>query len=121
MPELEPEELEPPELDDPELLELVAGGDEDVGLNEDDPPPQPATNIAISTSVANKAAGRRGEPNKAFMSYLSMAAQRAHAAIAVLATGAVAIAIGSLVALFISESGGLFGFTEHGYRAAIII
>jgi MFS family permease len=50
-----------------------------------------------------------------------MAARRAHAAIAVLATGAVAIAIGSLVALFISESGGLFGFTEHGYRAAIII
>jgi hypothetical protein len=69
--ELDPEELEPPELDDPELLELVAGGDEDVELDEaDEPPPQPATNTAISTSVATSAAGRRGESNKALMSYL---------------------------------------------------
>jgi hypothetical protein len=45
----------------------------------------------------------------------------ADAAIGLLALGAVAIAVGSLVALFISESGGLFGFSESGYRAAIVI
>jgi hypothetical protein len=41
--------------------------------------------------------------------------------IGMLALAAVAIAIGSLVALFISESGGLFGFTESGYRAPIVV
>lgn len=51
----------------------------------------------------------------------SLAPRKAHTAIAVLGTGAVAIAIGSLVALFISESGSLFGFTETGYRAAIVV
>lgn len=50
-----------------------------------------------------------------------MVARKAHAVVAVLAIGAVAIAIGSLVALFISESGGLFGFTESGYRTVIVI
>ena len=48
------------------------------------------------------------------------ASHTAEAAIGLLALGAVGIAIGALVALFISESGGLFGFTESGYRAAII-
>jgi hypothetical protein len=38
-----------------------------------------------------------------------------------LALSGVAIAAGSLVALFISESGSLFGFSESGYRTAIII
>jgi hypothetical protein len=38
-----------------------------------------------------------------------------------LALSAVAIAIGSLVALFISESTSLFGFTEAGYRAPIVV
>jgi MFS family permease len=49
------------------------------------------------------------------------ASHRAHAAIGLLALGAVAIAVGALIALFISESGGLFGFTESGYRAAIVV
>jgi hypothetical protein len=48
-------------------------------------------------------------------------ARRADTAIAILALAAVAIAIGSLVALFISESGSLFGFTESGYRTPIIV
>jgi hypothetical protein len=47
--------------------------------------------------------------------------ERADAAIGLLALGAVAIAVGSLVALFISESGGLFGFSESGYRTAIVV
>jgi hypothetical protein len=50
-----------------------------------------------------------------------LAERNAQAAIAGLAIGAVAIAIGALVALFISESGGLFGFSETGYRAVIVI
>jgi hypothetical protein len=49
------------------------------------------------------------------------AAPRADAAIGLLALGAVAIAVGSLIALFISESGGLFGFSETGYRTAIVV
>jgi hypothetical protein len=49
------------------------------------------------------------------------ASPRADAAIGLLALGAVAIAVGSLVALFISESGSLFGFSESGYRAAIVV
>lgn len=48
------------------------------------------------------------------------AAHRADAALALLALAAVTIAIGSLVALFISETGSLFGFTESGYRTPII-
>jgi hypothetical protein len=50
-----------------------------------------------------------------------LAARKARAAIALLAMGAVAIAVGSLAGLFISESGSLFGFTEHGYRAPIVV
>ncbi len=42
---------------------------------------------------------------------------RADTAIAVLALAAV----GSLVALFVSESGDLFGFTESGYRTPIVV
>lgn len=45
----------------------------------------------------------------------------ADGAIGTLALAAVAIAIGSLVALFISESSSLFGFTESGYRTAIVV
>jgi hypothetical protein len=50
-----------------------------------------------------------------------VASHRADAAIGLLALGAVAIAVGALVALFISESGSLFGFSESGYRAAIVV
>jgi hypothetical protein len=49
------------------------------------------------------------------------AAHRADAAIGMLALAAVAIAAGSLVALFISESASLFGFSEAGYRTPIVI
>jgi hypothetical protein len=38
-----------------------------------------------------------------------------------LAGAAVAIAAGSLVALFISENGTLFGFSETGYRTVIVV
>ncbi len=48
-------------------------------------------------------------------------ARREDAAIAMLALTAVAIAVGSLVALFISESGSLFGFSESGYRTPIVL
>lgn len=39
----------------------------------------------------------------------------------VLAVLGVAIALGSLVALYISETGTLFGFAEDGYSTAIVI
>lgn len=50
-----------------------------------------------------------------------LAAHRADATVGMLALAAVAIAIGSLVALFISESGSLFGFAESGYRTPIVL
>ena len=40
---------------------------------------------------------------------------------AVLAVGGVGLAVGSLAALFVSETTGLFGFVEHGYRMAIVV
>jgi hypothetical protein len=40
---------------------------------------------------------------------------------AVLAVGGIALAIGSLAGLFVSETTGLFGFVEHGYRMAIVV
>jgi hypothetical protein len=43
------------------------------------------------------------------------------AAIGFLALAGVAVAVGSLAALFISESGTLFGFTETGYRTPIVV
>jgi hypothetical protein len=38
-----------------------------------------------------------------------------------LATGGVGLAAGSLAGLFVSETAGLFGFVEHGYRMAIVV
>lgn len=49
------------------------------------------------------------------------AGPRADAAIALLSLAGLSIAIGSLIALFISENGGLFGFTESGYRAPVVV
>jgi hypothetical protein len=43
------------------------------------------------------------------------------AARAVLALGGIGLAVLSLVGLFVSETGGLFGFVEHGYRMAIVV
>ena len=40
---------------------------------------------------------------------------------AVIAVGGIGLAVLSLAALFISESSGLFGFVEHGYRMAIVV
>ena len=40
---------------------------------------------------------------------------------AVLAVGGIGLAVGSLVGLFVSETTGLFGFVEHGYRMAIVV
>jgi hypothetical protein len=51
----------------------------------------------------------------------AVASHRADAAIGLLALGAVGIAVGALVALFISENASLFGFTESGYRAAVVV
>jgi hypothetical protein len=41
--------------------------------------------------------------------------------VGVLALGAVAIAVGSLIALFLAESGPLFGFSEDGYDTPVLI
>jgi hypothetical protein len=40
---------------------------------------------------------------------------------ALLALSGVGIATGSVAGLLISETSGLFGFTEHGYRSAIVL
>ena len=40
---------------------------------------------------------------------------------AIFAVGGIGLAVLSLAALFISESSGLFGFVEHGYRMAIVV
>ncbi len=40
---------------------------------------------------------------------------------ALLALGGVGIAAGSIAGLLISETSGLFGFTEYGYRSAIVL
>ena len=41
--------------------------------------------------------------------------------VGLLALGAVAIAVGSLIALFLAESGPLFGFSEDGYDTPVVI
>ena len=40
---------------------------------------------------------------------------------AVLAVGGIGLAVGSLVGVFVSETTGVFGFVEHGYRMAIVV
>ncbi len=40
---------------------------------------------------------------------------------AIFAVGGIALGLLSLAALFVSESSGLFGFVEHGYRMAIVV
>jgi hypothetical protein len=50
-----------------------------------------------------------------------IAGRWATSALALLATGGIAIAAGSLAGLLISENGGLFGFRELGYRQAIVV
>jgi hypothetical protein len=45
----------------------------------------------------------------------------ANAAVAMLAATGLLIAVGSLVFLFISETSSLFGFTETGYRAPVVV
>ena len=50
-----------------------------------------------------------------------LGSRRGDAAVGLLAVIAVTIAVGSLVALFISETSSLFGFTESGYRTAIVL
>jgi hypothetical protein len=40
---------------------------------------------------------------------------------AVLAAEGIGLAVGSLAGLFVSETTGLFGFVEHGYRMAIVV
>jgi hypothetical protein len=47
--------------------------------------------------------------------------RRANVAVSALSLAGLAIAVGSLIALFISESGTLFGFAEHDYRSIIIV
>jgi hypothetical protein len=50
-----------------------------------------------------------------------LAGRRANAVLAFLALSGILIAAGSLAGLLISESGGLFGFMEQGYRSAIVL
>jgi hypothetical protein len=50
-----------------------------------------------------------------------LAGRWADAVLAVLAASGVGIAAGALAGLLISESTGLFGFMESGYRSAIVI
>jgi hypothetical protein len=50
-----------------------------------------------------------------------VAGRYADAIRAAFAVGGIGIAVGSLAGLFISESSGLFGFVEHGYRTAITL
>ena len=50
-----------------------------------------------------------------------VAGRYADAIRALFALGGIGIAAGSLVGLFVSESSGLFGFVEHGYRTAIVL
>jgi hypothetical protein len=50
-----------------------------------------------------------------------VAGRYADAIRALFAVGGIGIAVGSLVGLFVSESSGLFGFVEHGYRMAIVL
>jgi hypothetical protein len=40
---------------------------------------------------------------------------------AVIAIGGIGLAVLSLAGLFVSETTGLFGFVEHGYRMAIVV
>ena len=50
-----------------------------------------------------------------------VAGRYADAVRSVFAVAGIGIAVLSLAALFISESSGLFGFAEHGYRTAITL
>ena len=50
-----------------------------------------------------------------------VAGRYADAIRAVLAVAGIGIAVPSLGALFVSESSSLFGFTENGYRMAIVV
>jgi hypothetical protein len=49
-----------------------------------------------------------------------VAGRYADAIRALFAVGGIALGALSLAALFVSESSGLFGFVEHGYRMAIV-
>ena len=49
-----------------------------------------------------------------------IAGRYADAVRAVIAVAGIGLGVLSLVALFVSESSGLFGFVEHGYRMAIV-
>ena len=50
-----------------------------------------------------------------------VAGRYADAVRAVIALGGIALGVLSLAGLFVSETAGLFGFVEHGYRMAIVV
>jgi hypothetical protein len=50
-----------------------------------------------------------------------IAGRYADAVRAVFAVGGIGLGVLSLAGLFVSESSGLFGFVEHGYRIAIVL
>ena len=50
-----------------------------------------------------------------------LAGRYADAIRALIAVGGIALALASLAGLFVSETSGLFGFVEHGYRMAIVV
>ncbi|HEX5224689.1 MAG TPA: hypothetical protein VFW29_06120 [Solirubrobacteraceae bacterium] len=57
----------------------------------------------------------------ALLAPLERAGRRGELAASLTSAIGVTIAVGSLIALFVSESGPLFGFQETGYRAAIVV
>lgn len=50
-----------------------------------------------------------------------IAGRYAKAVRALIAVGGIALGVLSLAGLFVSETAGLFGFVEHGYRMAIVV
>ena len=50
-----------------------------------------------------------------------LAGRRASAVLALLALSGIGIAAGTLAGLLISETSGLFGFMEQGYRSAVVL
>jgi hypothetical protein len=50
-----------------------------------------------------------------------VAGRHADAVYTVMAVAGIGLGVGSLAGLFISETSGLFGFVEHGYRMAIVV
>ena len=105
--------LAKPILGDADALRALEVDSTDVIYGE--PDPSLAVDVAEDEQAAYNLIERLLEKYERFL-----AGRRRRGTLAV-ALAALAIAIGSLVALFISESGSLFGFTEFGYRLPVVV